>query len=507
MHINIYRAPISDAEKLVKSLLHREFEINADNVEKIFNDEVKQHFAKLKDTIYLVVETSYVDKVYRDSYYHYYSSKLTRYKRECIRISLFEGKIRVSDFLDGKKIKRLQDKYRGFIVLRPTGRFVIGRSIVSPKALKDNSFLFCSTKFSSTVNGIKLTVDGFPHSSQDTETISCAETTLWAIMEYFSNKYSNYMPTLPSKIIGALNKVSYERQVPSKGLNIMQMSFALKEFGFGTRVYSREDYADEFERLLSCYTESGIPLIVAWENIKTGNIKHAVLVIGREKIDSAKIDAIGPTTKFNEKLQAAILAKNITIFDYDNIKKDFIFIDDNKPAYQRALLEKPAAHYDTKEWRDCKITYFIAPLYPKIYLEAFEARNYVMEFLTLGPEPLKDNSEILLRIYLASSRSFKNKIAIDGTLKLNLKHFILEAAMPKFIWVAEISTKEHIKNQQVEGIVILDATEADIYFNKPLIMAAYQDKYMIIDEKTGKLNSNALPLQKFSIYENNLNAY
>src|SRR5690606_10836696 len=159
--------------------------------------------------------------------------KLPKYKRDAIRLSFFEEEISDADFFNGAQHSNLQQKYRGFIVLRPTDPFIIGRSIISPLLLRTNNILACMSKFHTTVNGVKFTVKGFPHSSQDTETISCAETSLWAIMEYFSNKYSDYQPVLPSKIIRTLNQVSSERQIPSKGLNIAQMSYSLKEFGFG----------------------------------------------------------------------------------------------------------------------------------------------------------------------------------------------------------------------------------------------------------------------------------
>jgi hypothetical protein len=196
--------------------------------------------------------------VYRDSYYNYFSSKLTDYKRDCIRISLFEGKINTLDFENENNKQKLQDQYRGFIILRPTSPHFIGRSIISPKALKYNGFVCCTSIFHTTANGQKFTIEGFPHSSQDTETISCAETSLWAIMEYFSNRYANYTPVLPSDIINTLKQVSNERQIPSKGLNIQQMSFALKEFGFGTRIYSKSQYHDEFESIFRWYYRSCI---------------------------------------------------------------------------------------------------------------------------------------------------------------------------------------------------------------------------------------------------------
>ncbi|MDR3266723.1 MAG: hypothetical protein LBT24_04035 [Tannerella sp.] len=212
MSISIYLEPIKKGGELIKKLLQEEFGINMRNAEILYENSIKSHLEKLKDSTYLLAETNYVDKVYRDSYYHYYSSKLSKYKRDCIRISIFEGSILASDFGKSEKQRELQEKYRGFIVLRPTEPFIIGRSIISPFALKDNDFLSCTTLFEATANGQKFNVDGFPHSSQDTETISCAETTLWAIMEYFGNKYSDYIPVLPSKIIKTLNNISFERQ-------------------------------------------------------------------------------------------------------------------------------------------------------------------------------------------------------------------------------------------------------------------------------------------------------
>ena len=107
------------------------------------------HFDKLLDSVYVFAETNYVDRVYRDSYYHYYSSKKNSYNRFCIRLSLFDGEISETDFLDS--IDELKKKYRGFIILRPTEPSLIGRSVISPKCLKDAKFISCFTSFHSTM--------------------------------------------------------------------------------------------------------------------------------------------------------------------------------------------------------------------------------------------------------------------------------------------------------------------------------------------------------------------
>lgn len=481
-----------------------EFRIGEKTAVQLANKEIKPHFDKLKDTCYLLAETSYVDKVYRDSYYHYYSSKLNNYKRSCVRLSVFEGEICEADFKDATRISDLQDRYRGFIILRPIEPFVIGRNVLSPKALKHNTFLSCSTEIETTVNSIKFKVEGFPHSSQDTETITCAETTLWAIMEYFGNKYSEYQTVLPSKIIQTLNKVTIERQLPSRGLTIQQMSFALRQFGFGTRIYSRQDYGIDFNKLLSTYLESGIPVICGIDNrhIPTGNIGHALLCVGHDQLTDAQIDTLPKSTITNESLRETIAANGLVVYDWDEACKDFIFVDDNYPVYQRASLDTPTLHYPSNDWRSCTIKHFIVPLYPKIYLEAYQAKNFVFKFLVQGPEPLTNGKEVLIRFFLSSSRSFKDSLSLNTSFSSDVKDIVLEMLMPKFIWVAEISNKSKMKQGQADGIVILDATEANIYYNKPLIMAAYQSK--LITLSNGNLESIDIPLSPFKIYTHNL---
>lgn len=503
MNITTQIAPISYGEALITDLLVQEFGINAGIAKELYTTKAKPHLDNLKDTCYLLVETFYIDKVYRDSYYHYYSSKLNKYKRDCIRVSIFEGEIKQEFFRSREHLEKLNETYRGFIVLRPTIPSIIGRSLISPKALKDNNFQFTAVKIHSTVNGVKLSVEGFPHSSQDTETITCAETTLWAVMEYFGNKYSEYKPTLPSKIIHALNRITSERQIPSKGLNITQMSYALRDFGFGTRIYSRSTYGAEFDKLLSSYGESGIPIIIGIDNHPAGTIGHALLCIGHENITNAMIDAI-PANNFNDAgLTKKYDDKGLKLYDADSAIKNFVFVDDNFPVYQKALLSAPAAHYPAP-WRTCQIKNFIVPLYPKIYLEAFEAKKFVINFLSIGPRPLANNSEVLIKFFLTSSRSFKDCLALNSSFDADIKELVLETPMPKFIWVTELGTKELLKDKKANGLIILDATEADTRQNKPLIFAAYQGGINKFDYTKGELEDFSLVLPEFEIYENNL---
>jgi len=505
MSISKYIVSVAYIGDLSIQLLKEEFGMSHDIALKVSNENVLPHFYRLKDTCYLVAETPYVDKVYRNSYYHYFSSKHKKYGRDCIRISIFENEITEEDFFDRARVEDIKKRYRGFVVLRPIEPYVIGRNVISPRALKDNGFLSCATQIQTTVNGVKFSVEGFPHSSQDTETKSCAETTLWAMMEYFGNKYSDYQPVLPFKIIQVLKEISTERQVPSKGLSMQQISFALRQFGFGTKIYSENSYQGEFRKLLRIYLESGIPVICGIDNrhIIGGNIGHAVICVGREQISDNDIDNLPVSTVLNQSLSTAIAAKGYALYDWSDNNKNLIFVDDNFPVYQRASFDNPTSHYPTL-WHNCTIKHFIAPLYPKIYLEAFQAKNFVLKFLMQGSVPLINGTEVLIRFFLSSSRSFKDSVSFKQGFHSDLRNIILELPMPKFIWIAEISNKTLMKQRKANGIIILDATEADVSNHKPLTLAVYQNHFITLKPDGDLENIPFNSSTEFSTYKKNL---
>ncbi len=482
---------IESIQKLLK--------IPNDKAREVYSSSLAKHIDQLKDSISILVEAPYVDKVYRNSYYHYFSSKLKDYPRDTIKLSFFEGKISDSDFRNEDKYESLKNQYRGFMVLRPTVKNIIGRNVISPKALRDNDFITCTAKFHSTANFVKFKVEGFPHSSQDTETITCAETTLWAIMEYFGTKYPDYFPVLPSKIIEVLKRISTERQIPSRGLRIDQISYALREFGFGTRLYARDDFGmDEFRRLFSCYVESGIPLLVA---IHGDVIGHALLCVGHCQVTHDQIDFLVESANDGIK----IAPDTVKFYDNDDIEKKFVFIDDNMPPFQKLLFKNPTGGYFDchPDWHKCEITHFIAPLYPKIYLEAFEAKKFCKKFL-FENFIIPVDHEIYLRFFLTSGRSFKNVLNFNKTFDADVRQLILETPLPKFVWVGEISNKELIKERQANGLILLDATEADTSELKPLIFANYLSVLFSIDPDEYFFSKKDISLPTFSIFTNNL---
>lgn len=385
--------------------------------EKDIKDELKRMTDGLRQDLSCCIEYPYVDMYYRDTYYNYYAKKHKDYNRYCFRISFFDGDVEYGNF---HSIDNLSEKFYGYIVFRPTTRRATGYSFLSPKAYMEHNFVCCIYKRKVSIYGRKLYVYGFPFCGQDGEMITCAETSLIMMLDYFSHKYSKYSEILPSGIIQILSQQTNERQLPSKGLPSDMISYVLQKMGLGIRTHYRnkdqEVYKDEeFKKLLYVYIESGLP-------IQISTAEHSFIIIGKEN-----------------KLGT------------ENVK--LVSIDDNRRPYKLIDFNED-------------IVSFSVPLYEKIFLEA-EAIDIgkVQEILEQKFKGLKThiNEEGYQgRLFVTSSRSYKNYIC-----KMNVpssREPFLCMAMPRFIWVYEVIKTSDINHQNVEqtpitSVFLFDATE------------------------------------------------
>lgn len=486
-------AELKKARDKILLFVKEEYSIDKRHLRTI-QDSLNDFFNPLKKDLSAFIEYPYVDKVYRDSYYNYFSTKYKQYHRDCIRISFFDSPVKEKDIVDGQDVSFLQENFRGYCVLRPTFPNIIGRNLISKAAFIENDFVICLHEENVLVNGCKLHIKGFPHSSQDEENITCAETTVWALMEYFGHKYAEYKPVLPSTIINKLDEYSDKRMLPSSGLTPEQISFALKDFGFGTMIYTEEDDKKDFLPNLSVYTESGFPFIATLENEK---IAHAILVVGREKVcTNDMIEAFGRHLREEE------------IIPFSSIVKSYIVQDDNLHPYAKIPLDNPVIHYDSaSEFADAKINAFVIPLYKKMYMEVQKARKFFEEIFKDPRYGLKTKQKHIFRMYMASSRSLKEHIGQQADLDPTLKNVLLSVAMPRFVWCGEYINAADAARRAVSSLIVLDATEAGENWADSFIFAAHKNSslfYVAVDH-TYKLIPLKVPFTGFLMYEHNLN--
>jgi hypothetical protein len=447
----------SDKADLIPNLLEILESVDFCGQEPPVYSRLNNLLKKLKDDLWFVLESPYVDRHYRDTYYSYYSSKFKKIGRDCIRVHIFHEKITKDDLLD-KSADFEKKKYRGFFIIRPIIQYILGRSFISPEAFKENTFVCCLAKDRVSLMGNDFTVYGFPHVSQDTETHTCAESSLWSFIEYYGSKYSQYKSLLPSQIIKGLQDDIEHRLLPSEGLTEIELAKCLQNNGFQCNIYSIHNIVNNniFNRMLQIYIESGMPLLLFMENKRDG---HAILVIGHEYDEIYNIKD-HPFLKFAPWVDVSFYQKKL------------VFIDDNMPPYQIADISEPTAHYPDPKFKEMVITQYIVPLPGHVFLVAEKAYALMKEILNTKGMSLEETGEKwVTRLLLTNNRSFKNFINnADIIIKSgkitckkmprSVKEKLLHLAMPRYIWLCELyRVQNYSKNDgYCSGLLILDAT-------------------------------------------------
>jgi len=161
-----------------------------------------------------LVEKEYIDKDYRDTFSHFHSKRFVTPPSRCIRIHFLRG-LNAAEQLEDPK--RLKEVYLGYSVIRPTRPNCIGRTLLKSVCRSDPNAAVCKAPESVFVRGVRLTFDGFPFISQDCDATVCAQSALWMLIRYFSNRYSEYPERRPFEVTRLAEPHVGERLYPSHG--------------------------------------------------------------------------------------------------------------------------------------------------------------------------------------------------------------------------------------------------------------------------------------------------
>lgn len=143
---------------------------------------------------------------------------------------------------------------------------------------------------------------------------------------------------------------------------------------------------------------------------------------------------------------------------WNSANSNIVLIDDNFPCYQVADYDNPTRNYVKKgdsSWDGMKITYFIAPLYSKVYMDAgvaIAASKYIANDVINVPE------KSAMRTFLTSSRTYRDYLASNPQLDRGQKEALLSFSFPRFIWITEISSVSNFQANMAEMTIIIDAT-------------------------------------------------
>lgn len=372
---NHYLSDEDDNEKEESLDEQRNETLDNSNLAISGKDFLTKFLFKLPKPITVVQEMYHIDRSYRDTYYMYFSNQHFQVKRYSRRLSFFLGRYGREKFFEceHEELTQLEKNFIGSCVINPIVAGTIGRTLINPKYVLDQSEMpayMRLSKFDFHVYGRVLSVRAFPYRMQDQETMCCAEVTILNILEYYSNSYHDYKLVLPSEIVEKIRVHSHERVLPSRGITYPVLTKVLSEFGFSPRLYNIsaiDDFKyshirrkDELRRWLHYYIESGIPVAVNLVPMGIAGTGHSVVCIGHGKAkDELKRSAYKKRwIPWSERENAHPIINSADFYD------DYVVVDDNQPVYNVRNFSNLSLY------PDMKVENLAVPLYKRMFLDA-----------------------------------------------------------------------------------------------------------------------------------------
>lgn len=436
----------------------------------------------------LEIEYPYYDSDYLSTYYIHYSQKLCNYPKACCRIHIYKD-----------------TQYYGYITLRPTvGETKLGKTYLNPSIIIDETAYLINAFFIAHIVGNRISIQGFPWKSQQTDISVCAHTATWTIVRYFGDKYRNYINATIGDIVERTHN-EWGRKTPSLGLTPIQVSDILKEYKFTPLIIENIDKNDSasldidkndsafLDNVLS-YIESGLPLIGFLEPIK-----HAISIIGHGVIDYNLLN--------NEDFLLKNVDPELDIISHGRLIKDLYVMDDNIFPYQKMSVTLPTQSYSI-DYNFNELKYIVVPLYRRMQLtyDDVYARFYVWRKCNV----MNWERPCVSRIYITASTSLKQKALECSDMNEVLKEIIITLPLPKFVWCIDLSGYDNYKNKMISGRIIIDTTAATME-NEPWILrhddSHIQFKDLLDTSSPNEYYEVSCNIKPYSLYRNNLGEF
>ncbi len=383
--------------------------------------------------LFIVIENEYVDKDWTSLLTGHYCQLLVNHPRRSRRYHIFrdESLETVEDIFTVEN-----DNYYGFFTIYESYPLMRGRTLIRPE-LFNLDLKTCESEFAIHILGREFKIRCFPSIGQDGRYISCADSCLWSLLRYFSEKYCYYREIYPSEIVEANRLLREGRNVPTRGLSVDQIINIIAEFGL-TAAFENEDLIDKAHG----YIESGIPLLVGSEKEQ-----HAILGIG--------LTGGAEYSKKGKKI------KDGKHFHYSQKGRNIVCIDDNFLPY--GIINKDIR----TDIKNKTISVILIPLYHKIIFEWNNAEKSVDFLLEDEYAGLKyaqkqqwlENCEetLVVRLFLTSSKTYKKHL-FEYQLGLESSDILRRIPFPKLIWIAECREPDDNDPAKIICEIGIDAT-------------------------------------------------
>jgi len=243
-------------------------------------------------------EPKYFDRDYLAEFTAFYSTSVKGYVNSCRRLHFFSGPVLDRALLeravggDEEAARQLQERYRGFVVVRPVPWAPIGRTVLRwyderlPATPRNNA---PTRSYRSHVAGLTLSVEGVAWQQQDSAVGACATVALWSLLQVSAFDEHHSIPTTADITRLAHKASSRFRLFPSSGLTPEQICEAIKQrdlapVALAGDLSAKEGFQRErFSSSCAALLRSGFPVLIV--GTFANGRQHAVCAVGFRECD------------------------------------------------------------------------------------------------------------------------------------------------------------------------------------------------------------------------------
>jgi hypothetical protein len=402
----------------------------------------------------IVIEPDYVDREYLEDYAAFYVSCFYPYDRFCTRVHFFKESITTRRFwsiirgdISPDSLKRLQNSYLGFIVVRPLPDAMIGRTQLATYGDDGKRRNYTAIrKYHVNLAGIALSVDSMAFQEQDSAVAACATVALWSCFQKTADLFGTPAPRPPVITAAATSSLSTRRALPTSGLIVLQVCEAIRANGLDPEVFPRSAITPS---LIYGYLRFGIPLLMIVE-IEGYSQQHAVTLNGYSMVR----EPIGEELRYKRTPEnstglsrAPLAGRRVNeLYAHDDQVGPFsrlLITMPTRPGTPFTMLGKGEAAWevpDAEPARLAKITpvQIIAPLYRKMRLSFIDARSaigFILLFARRALERFKfKRDEWEWDIYLTDTNAYKRDVRKNAYLSQARRDYLLTKSQPKYFW-------------------------------------------------------------------------
>lgn len=417
------------------------------------------------------------DQDYLYDYLHHFGASFYPAGKDCVRLHFFSGDRRLDPNDPLHDLVRFSEfgsrDYLGFMVVRPTGRYCVGRTLLRDPYERDG-FVRVKHVYRCDAYGVDLTVPSAPFMEQDRSSHRCAGVALWSMCYDLHHRY--HTPRLFPRQIDELARVHFPGADVGRGLSPDQIAYILRHQGCSSDVHTVRVRSDNqwdsdllsqpisFEEVVDEIVgdlQSNLPVLVGY--YPYDGEPHAVLAISH---DYSK--GLQPPRPERPNLISAsatyLICQDDQVGPYENLP-----IWKNKDNNRKALEEMRKIVIIPGVTQAAYLTY---PAARGQVLKELQILRYYVD-TTCPLEMRKDTPDLFektyLRLYLQQSRRFRSQLLDKwhGRTELNecelIMNYYRSIPLPRFIYVCDFCVAQIVDEfgkirYHIVGEMLLDAT-------------------------------------------------